>query len=231
MLGVDVSNYSGAVGVNKFQELKAQGVSFVIPGCQIDAQGHSYTADQIKDAEAAGLAVPATYELLYWDNDDLNRMTHAMSFGLPVWLDCEVTTRLSQGDTIGRIWAAVNFLGASCAGIYTGRWWWEPSTGNTTAFANQSLWHAEYRPDPFKDFKSYGGWATPTIWQYSNQGLAGVNCDLNLMADPVTPVLSDQDHIYACVSAAQFVRLGWNLQDLHPNDKQALKELAERANS
>lgn len=43
--------------------------------------------------------------------------------------------------------------------------------------------------------------------------------------------LSDIDLVYACVSTAQFLRMGWRLTDLHPNDKAALHQLFERANA
>ena len=183
MKGLDVSNFTGNIGTSKATELKAAGFDFAIVGAQIDAQGHSFTQNQIDDLRAGGLEVKGVYELLYWDDRDMQRMDHAMSFGLPVWVDCEWQALLSPADTAARIKAAVDHLGSYLAGIYTGRWWWVPSTGDSQAFRDLPLWHAEYRPDPFASFTHYGGWGEPTIWQYSDQGILGLNCDLNQMED------------------------------------------------
>jgi GH25 family lysozyme M1 (1,4-beta-N-acetylmuramidase) len=191
--GIDISNFSGAVTVEQFKELKALGFQWVIPGTQIGLDGMGYTQTQIDNALAAGLDVPGVYELLYWGDRDYARIEHAKSFGRPVWIDCEaeVPPGWLPEHVVSRIAVAVNQLGAQCAGIYTGRWWWVPQTRNSVAFSDLPLWHAEYGVEPFAKFTAYGGWTRPTIWQYADKGPTAVNADLNAW-DFVAPAPVDR---------------------------------------
>ncbi len=210
--GVDVSNFSGAIVASKAAELRAAGYTFAIVGAQVDGSGHSFTQGQIDALRAGGIEVLGVYELLYWDNRDLDRMDHALSFGLPVWLDCESDpgNLAPEHQVVGKINSAVTYLGAKCAGIYTGKWWWEPKTGNSTAFAALPLWHAGYQREPFVDFAPYGGWAKPAIWQYSSGGLPGLNCDLNAMEDAPVPTPTDPTDDQLRLAAVQAMLTKYN---------------------
>lgn len=230
--GLDVSNYAGAVTVQQFVDAKALGCDFVIVGAQVGVDGKSYTIEQIGNALAAGLEVPAVYELLYWDDRDPQRMQHAMSFGLPVWIDCEFGPNPGAlpEATVGRIQAAVAFLGDQVAGIYTGRWWWQPNTRNSEAFKHLPLWHAEYGPrETFSAFDPYGGWRRPAIWQYDDKGVPGLNADLNLREKLSIPApLEKIDFLQALTSAGEFIRRDWDLEDVIDRDKRALQEVVRR---
>ncbi|HEV8514100.1 MAG TPA: GH25 family lysozyme [Cyclobacteriaceae bacterium] len=67
--------------------------------------------------------------------------------------------------------------------IYTGAWYWKDKTrlNNSSSFAIYPLWVSAYAssyPPPF------GGWSTPTFWQYSEKGtiagLVGTNAAIDL---------------------------------------------------
>jgi GH25 family lysozyme M1 (1,4-beta-N-acetylmuramidase) len=52
--------------------------------------------------------------------------------------------------------------------IYTNTNWWNPCTGNSTAFNDQSLFVASYQSTPPAELPS--GWKKWTLWQYSSSG-------------------------------------------------------------
>lgn len=205
--GVDTDNYDGDVSVRRFESLKEKGFDFVIVGAQVGTDGKNYTRLQIDNARAADLEVPAVYELLYWDDRDITRMNRAKAHGLPVWIDCEYDIGLAPPEWIvGRIQAAVSFLGEQCAGIYTGSWWWKPSTNNSAAFAHLPLWHAAYpygvgqlppagyTPD-FNTFAPYGGWTRPTVWQYADVAPDELSFDSNAWEVSGVPVQPTEDEL------------------------------------
>lgn len=185
MIGVDVSNFTGVPSPDQLAALYAKGYRFAIPGTQTGLDGNCYTAGQIAAFQTAGFQVPAVYVFLYWDGNDPGRVTDAMKYGLPVWLDCEwKQAQVAPPTVIGQ---AVVSLGQQCAGIYTGSWWWVPFMQNSSELSYLPLWHAAYFDDghvpAFSEFQPYGGWAKPTIWQYSSGGDAGLNADLDVMED------------------------------------------------
>ncbi len=192
---LDFSNYSGVTDV---APLVAAGWQGVILGTQNPA----ITRQQYAACEAGGLHVDALYVFVYWDADDERRLTDAVTLAdelhLGIWLDCEWTKRGYPGsgmappptELVGLIRKYREFLSEAYVGIYTGAWWWPGYTGNTAEFADDPLWHAAYQatePD-FNDFRPYGGWSKPTLWQYSSGGDQGVNADLNIEETPETVV-------------------------------------------
>ncbi len=203
-LAVDVSNYSGVISPEQAACLKARGVEHLIAGTQVP----SVTRAQIEAARTAGMSVDA-YVYLYWRRDvrvEVGRALETVS-GLPagrLWLDCEDDTGgLPPEEVIELIAAAVEACGDVPAGIYTGRWWWAPSTGDSGRFSYLPLWHAEYirsaeeRPD-FDSFPPYGGWTRPAMWQFrGTTPLCGVSVDLNLQEAPSMEQagLSERDRI------------------------------------
>ncbi len=194
----DWSNYTGVPTPAKIRGLMDAGWDGVILGTQMPA----ITRQQYFACAAEGFHVDSLYLFTYWDTEDIRRINEALSlaeqFNLSVWLDCEWT---KTGYPGAGTWAPPpdviiklidyykGMLGARYAGIYTGKWWWEPYTGNTTEFSGDPLWHAAYQaaqPD-FDDFLPYGGWTRPNIWQYSSNGTQGVNADLNVEEVPEPP--------------------------------------------
>jgi GH25 family lysozyme M1 (1,4-beta-N-acetylmuramidase) len=191
---VDVSNYTGAITTEQARCLRASGVSHLIAG----TQAPGVTRAQLQAALHAGMSTDA-YVYLYWRRDVPTQVGNALAAleGLPIgrlWLDCEDDPAgLGPAQVEGLIASAVDAAGEFPVGIYTGRWWWQPNTGNSTAFSHLPLWHAEYtgRPEDLPDFyafQPYGGWTRPAIWQYQGTTpLCGLNVDLNIIDAPPTP--------------------------------------------
>ncbi len=201
MIRRDVLDFSNYTGLSPdVHALKAAGWDGVILG----TQNPSVTRRQWEACNLEGFHVDSLYCFVYWDLEDVRRISEALQlaeqYNLSVWLDCEWT---HQGYPGTGTWAPpVNTLkslirkykqqlGARYAGIYTGKWWWEPYVGNTTEFSGDPLWHAAYQaaqPD-FDDFLPYGGWTRPLLWQYSSNGTQGVNADLNVeeVVEPPVP--------------------------------------------
>jgi len=190
-LAVDVSNYSGAISQEQAACLKARGVEHLIAGTQVP----SVTRAQLEAALTAGMSIDA-YVYLYWRRDIRAEVARALETvsGLPagrLWLDCEDGAGGLPGeDIVAVIAGAVEACGDSPCGVYTGRWWWAPSTGDSGRFSHLPLWHAEYtrsaeeRPD-FDSFRPYGGWTRPAMWQFrGTTSLCGVSVDLNLRQVP-----------------------------------------------
>jgi hypothetical protein len=133
-----------------------------------------------------------TYVYLYWRygvGEQVRAALEAVA-GYPVgrlWLDCEdATGSRTPEDMVALVGQAVDACGQFACGIYTGRWWWAPATGNSSAFSHLPLWHAEYTSGPqvlpdFDTFRAYGGWDRPFMWQFQGTTyLCGVGVDLNL---------------------------------------------------
>ncbi len=190
----DWSNYTGVPTAQQINNLKAADWEGIILGTQNPA----ITRQQYRACYDANLPVDSLYVFVYWDGDDNRRLDEAIAlaneFHLLVWLDCEWTKTGYPGvgscpppaQLLSLIRQYKAKLGATYAGIYTGGWWWPPYTGNSTEFSHDALWHAAYQtaePD-FNDFRAYGGWTKPLIWQYSSNGDQGVNADLNIIEYP-----------------------------------------------
>lgn len=202
-LAVDVSNYSGPISEEQARCLRAQGIEHLVAG----TQAPNITRAQLAAAGMAGISTDA-YVYLYWRRDVREEVAQARGViaGFPIgrlWLDCEDDAGgLAPSEVVDRILAAVEACGSTPAGIYTGRWWWEPVTANSTRFSHLPLWHAEYtrsaedRPD-FDAFRPYGGWSRPSMWQYrGTTSVCGLSVDLDLR-EVQSPPLSqaEQDQI------------------------------------
>ena len=196
---IDVSNYSGVFSREQAACWRENGYAHVICG----TQRPSITRQQLEAAAAAGLTLDA-YVYLYWRHNVAAQVKEALATlaGFPVgrlWLDCEDDPAGAGKDAIvGLIAEAVAACGSFPRGIYTGRWWWAPNTGDSRDFAHLPLWHAEYTASPavlpdFDAFQGYGGWTRPQMWQFQGTtSLCGVTVDLNLRdAAPPPPAPED----------------------------------------
>lgn len=229
---LDWSNWSGVPDASHIAQLQADGWDAVILGTQFP----SVTRQQYAACDAAGFPVEALYVFVYWDAEDPRRINDAITlandFNVNVWLDCEwdktgypgTGTWAPPADRLNvLILSYVVSLGQRFAGIYTGRWWWVPFTGDSHAHATDPLWHADYSSPNFDGFVPYGGWTRPTIWQLSSAGVDGVNADLNeeeiwIVAVP-PPVPTLQQQADALHEAAYWIYRGWNLADLSADAK------------
>jgi GH25 family lysozyme M1 (1,4-beta-N-acetylmuramidase) len=187
-LAVDVSNYTGPITPEQARCLRGHGVAHLVAGTQVPA----LTRVQVGAALAAGMTADA-YVYLYWRDGVLAQVERALAAvaGLPVgrlWLDCEDDAAgLAPAQVEALIASAIEAAGATPCGIYTGRWWWTPATGDSHRFSALPLWHAEYTGSPdvwpnFDSFRPYGGWRRPAMWQFQGTtSLCGLGVDLDLV--------------------------------------------------
>ena len=192
---VDFSQHGGALAPETVNCWRSQGIAAAIVQ-------YSERMKQHLDVLEAKAMRAEGYVYLYWDRSpwnqtpqDRTRAALAMANGRisRLWLDAEDTSHPYDEQQLLECVALCHLAGME-TGIYTGRWWWEPRTGNSQTFAHLPLWHAEYvTPSPnadlamspdFSKFKPYGGWTQPTIWQYQGTStLCGHSVDMNYTAD------------------------------------------------
>ncbi len=199
--GTDSDNYDGDIPTAHWQKLHDQyGVRFNIVGLEA---GMPFAAAQRDRALQAGIDTPFAYKLLYWTQNDLERLKAAAGFGKTIALDCEWQQGMQQGwgATIERIHQAKDLLMAEGLywGIYTGSWWWVPNTGNCLDFKGDHLWNAHYSfgdgvvppvdwlPSDFT--VDYGGWTKAEVYQYADACYEDGpwHLDLNAYEEPVPP--------------------------------------------
>jgi hypothetical protein len=178
----------------------------------------------------------AAYVYLYWRYDIAGQVREALRVveGFPVerlWLDCEdATGGLSAEAIVEKIGEAVAAGGDFPCGIYTGRWWWQPATGDSAAFKYLPLWHAEYTSGAdvlpsFEGFRPYGGWSRPVMWQFQGTTTpCGVGVDLNLRDVPIlAPALGADERWELDV-----LRAGRRFEQALHNGRFALRPVANR---
>ena len=240
--GVDFSEHGGPLNLVTVNCWKGQGVTHAVVQYSSRMRQH---LDVLH--EAGGIEVEA-YVYLYWGlspwgqtPQDRVRSALTMSRGKisRLWLDAEDSTHPYQEDQLLECVEICNQANMPC-GIYTGRWWWIPNTGNSKTFAHLPLWHAEYfpsAPQDFSGFKTYGGWSRPTIWQWAGTvELCGHSVDFNAIEDevvitPDTPPIflpTSKDVAFAGAVAAFQVHNGWKLTDMHPYDQEVLRWIARQ---
>lgn len=211
-LGVDFSQYGGALAASTVQCWKGKGVNHAVVQYSERMSQHLEVLTQ-----SGGLELEA-YVYLYWglspwSQTPRDRVRAALAIARGrisrLWLDAEDTTHPYQESQLAECVAACDAAGMPC-GIYTGRWWWVPRTGDSRTFSHLPLWHAEYLgeaptpdlsrlPQDFSAFRPYGGWSAPAIWQWWNTtSLCAHSVDLNAIPDgsppiPTPPSQEDED--------------------------------------
>ncbi len=187
-LGCDISNFSAVPNREQLDGWWERGIRFVVVGCQRDSAAHG----QLQALIADGRFELEAYQYYYWDGSEVERTQRATrimaNFGLKrLWIDVEEARGAAAQEqvcqTIRNAVAATRAAGME-PGIYSGGWCYPDLTGNTKEFADLPLWTAAYPPDKqppdFATFRPYGGWARPSIWQYTGSSdLCGINVDLN----------------------------------------------------
>ena len=199
-LAVDVSNFQGAISVDTFRQMRAEGAQRIICGTDGSPSFPVAFPQQVANAREAGLAVEA-YIYLYF-SQPLEALLRRVNIKLDmieasgvamVWLDCEDTTSGLDPETlVGTIAAArdeVRNRGHG-VGIYTGSWWWKPYTNNSEGFYDLPLWVASYDGNTNIEIAPLGGWSEAWRKQFTDKGLlAGIQpLDLNIeRRDPAAP--------------------------------------------
>lgn len=196
-LGVDFSEYGGALSPSTVDCWKQKGIGFAIPQYSHRLPGHLRVVTESGGLEL-GIYVYLFWGVSPWGQTPMQRVMAALQMceGYPVkrvWLDCEDTTHPYQERQLQECVDLAESRGMP-QGIYTAPWWWIPQTGNSQKFSYLPLWHAGYvKENPYTDltlrapwdsFEPYGGWTRPLIWQIQNTStLCGHSVDLNEMED------------------------------------------------
>lgn len=201
---IDVSNYSEIPDSLRLDALLLAGVTGVIVGTQSIGKADA----QLAAFRARGFACE-TYLYPVYDAGDPGRVAAAIELSkrhgvTRIWDDIEWVEavhgpRPSAAIVVNGIdirWRTIRGAGLD-VGVYTSESQWPLMTGGRLDGVIQQidspLWSAYYYNDrrvPVKaNFRPYGPWTAPLLWQYSERGLDGYNCDLNIRyAD--TPVIS-----------------------------------------
>lgn len=247
-LGVDFSEWGGDLLPATVACWKGQGVSHAV------VQYSQRMRQHLDVLHAAGGIEVEAYVYLYWGQSPwgqtpLDRVRAAVVMGQGrirrLWLDAEDSTNPYREDQLLECVEFLRSIGMA-TGIYTGRWWWVPRTGNSTAFAQLPLWHAAYTseldppdvkliPQSFSGFQPYGGWQTPAIWQWQGTTkLCGHEVDLNAIPQPPAAPAPPQPLTKERFAWAN----GWfttrfmtdTMPELHWTDVEILQRALDRAN-
>lgn len=210
--GLDIASYAGPVSLTTWQQLKQDGLTFVVVSAWQGRGRNRYAQSQLLGAHLAGLKT-AAYCLLNFDRSDQSgawQVQQALAAIGPqpvsfLALDIETVffpARLSSKQAVARIRAAI--AAVRQAGlqpvVYTGRHAWHKITRNNADpdLARVPLWDARYAPwlneetddltcDSDGPWRPYGGWRRRMGKQYgSEKSQTGESLRLqyDLNADP-----------------------------------------------
>ncbi len=163
--GIDISNYTSPFTDPQLQYIRDNNL-FVIIGLQNPNKAQAFKQ------QLAGL------DLEYYVDKPGRNLGVAHS-GARVWIDIEVGcfTKISDVDNEIMLLQNEGFR----PGIYCNRVSLQVLDGQPNpAWATLPLWYADYRDPRLDSFVPFNGWGSPAIWQYSSNGVAGINCDLNV---------------------------------------------------
>jgi hypothetical protein len=223
-----MSKWSGELTAAEVACMKAAGIRKILVGTGNPAPGGAgqWARQQAASALAHGLIVDA-YIYLYLAKAPGTQTRIAMGTlkGLPIgrwWLDAEdmESPELSPQQRVSYLAACADIVAEAGgrAGIYTGRWWWVPNTGDSRWLMHLPLWNAWFDGDPDTDGLPYGGWTDSLIEQYQGTTVVcGQSVDLNYDKS-----LVEEDEMTDEEFAARMAKVGkdrgwWD--DLGPVDK------------
>lgn len=192
--GVYGVDFSTSFSVSVLQCLRGKGYVFSIPrGYQSINRVDPAMKSNVNNSYAAGFKNVDVYHfpcpkcgnphgqfMTLW-----NSFSSGMkSIGM-VWLDIEGTqywsTQANNRAFYQGLLAAARSVGAKI-GVYSSASQWGPIMGASYNGGGFPLWYAHYDNWPsFGDFKSFGGWSTPSIKQYQGDvTVCGGGVDLNV---------------------------------------------------
>ncbi len=172
--GIDISNYTSPFSQPQLDYIKNNNL-FVIVGLQ-------------NPVKAAAFIIQLQGVDLEYYVDKPGRDLSIPHPGARVWIDIEVGCFTQVSDVDNEIMLLQNE--GFRPGIYCNRVSLQVLDGQPNpAWATLPLWYADYRDPRLDSFVPFNGWGLPTIWQYSSNGVAGINCDLNVSyeEEPVPP--------------------------------------------
>lgn len=174
--GIDISNWQGADIQSLLNEHQPE---HVVVRLSKESNAKLLIALRQLQQVAARSISYSVYLWCYWDsypesfvdgclqNLENNELRPTM-----LWLDCEDTDNLPPekcDDWLSRAVAAIED-GGYRAGIYTGKYWWEPNVADHAAFARLPLWLAHYDRQPTLESSilPVGAWTELAGKQYTD---------------------------------------------------------------
>jgi GH25 family lysozyme M1 (1,4-beta-N-acetylmuramidase) len=222
LFAVDVSVWETPIAQSQMDCFWEAGVRHVIVGTQEPLVARQ----QLAMAVSRGMTVDA-YVYLYWDVDIATQVdaAFAMVQGFPtgrMWLDIEQDLHgLGSNAVIAMIQKGLATCEAKTpgrCGIYTGPGWWKTYLANTTMFASEPLWYAQYnKKRSLSDWATehFGGWSSPVAKQFQTAPLCAIGgADWNVMQVTTTPTvivdrsLPPDDHMPPIAPANLFPEAG-----------------------
>lgn len=194
---LDVSAYGGPIKVAQWAQALLAGFDLAI----VQAWGggpkglgkNPYCAQQLAGAREAGmmtaiyLVVPSdtttlTHSLIQAGKDAAGDEYQYVKFYA---LDIESETLLHPTAPLTRLADAISNIKDKPVVIYSSKYKWEKSTGNTIGAWALPLWDARYDelPEIDKNWVPYGGWTQRAIKQYKQNCIVagGISADLNVV--------------------------------------------------
>lgn len=176
-LGIDISNFTSPL-TDAQERYVRDNFQFVIIGIQ--------NADRARAFQQQLMGMELEYYL-----DRTMRDWTVFHPGARVWIDIEegCYTKVSDVDFDVKLLKDNGFI----PGIYCNATSLKVlDKAPNPAWAGLALWYANYPADghvpQVTEFEPFNGWTAPAIWQYSNKGVAGINCDLNVSFEEPPPL-------------------------------------------
>ena len=180
-LGIDVSYYQGAFN---WTTVKNAGVKFAFIRVS-DGLGFRDTqfARSWGQAKSVGI-IRGAYQFFRPNQDPIAQadlLVDAMGTleptDLPPVIDVEASGGLGGSAVAGKVRQWVDRVKARTgrtAIVYTGKYFWQDSVANSTAFRDHPLWLAQYTSAACPDLPN--AWSAWKFWQYSDRGsIAGIS--------------------------------------------------------
>lgn len=157
-----------------------------------------------------GPAIGIAYHFLNQDGDPVAQADHFLSLvphkGVVLCCDFENNQEMNSFPTLDQLNAfvtRVQEVTGRWPWVYTTRGVWNTLTGGAPGPTQCPLWHAEWRDTVGA---MYGGWASPVLWQYTNQG-------------PVPGVSAPCDDNQLLGTALDLIRAAWGTTNVSAQDR------------
>lgn len=223
-IAIDISNYTGAISLDRVERWKALGAKRVVVGLQFPLS-LSYPPG-IADRQLEALVVAGGLDIeVYFESTPIAVAWPLVARFAPyikrAWLACETGSGYETGEDIRRGLATLEALALPRqAGIYTGAWWWVPNIG-TEPFKDRPLWVANYDRKQDLRFSPFSGWTTAAMKQYTGDAISedpgwGPAVDLNWYEEQA--VMSPRPSLTNIYLAA-FDMLGRRIEPIEADDR------------
>ncbi len=206
---LDISNYTAPLLPAQIEYIRTH-VHTVVIGLQDSTKARAFKAQ-----------LTGVCHLQYYV-DKLGRDLSIPDSGSRVWVDIEVGCFIRRADVLLEVSVLLN--AGLDPGIYGNESSITPVMGVSTELSRLPLWWANYNgvPADFSGFIPFNGWTECEMWQYSSNGVAGINCDLNLLGlENDIMERSADGHFIHLLDPSGFVVYRWGSTDGSSGSRQS----------